>query len=138
MLQPGAPAPDLALDAAPVVLVFFKIACPTCQYAFPYLERLHRAGARLLAISQDDPEGTSQFHAEFGVTIPTIFDREEDGYPASNAYGITHVPSLFQIEHGKITWTTSGFSKSDLTELARRLSAPLFLDTDQVPMWKPG
>ena len=31
------------LASGPVVLAFFKVSCPTCQYAFPFLERLHKA-----------------------------------------------------------------------------------------------
>ncbi len=31
------------LSRGAVVLAFFKASCPTCQYAFPFLERLHRA-----------------------------------------------------------------------------------------------
>ena len=26
----------------PVVLAFFKVSCPTCQYALPFFERLHK------------------------------------------------------------------------------------------------
>jgi peroxiredoxin len=32
---------ELALG--PVVLAFFKVSCPTCQYALPFFERLHKA-----------------------------------------------------------------------------------------------
>ena len=42
-----------ALAQGPVVLAFFKVSCPTCQYAFPYFERLFQSyknkGATLLA-----------------------------------------------------------------------------------------
>ena len=31
-----------ALKKGPVVLAFFKISCPVCQYAFPYFERLYQ------------------------------------------------------------------------------------------------
>jgi len=58
-LGTGAKAPDFELKTldgkrgslgeelsrGPVVLAFFKASCPTCQYAFPFLERLHRAYA---------------------------------------------------------------------------------------------
>ena len=40
----------------PVVLIFFKTSCPTCQYALPMFERLHKAygqkNVRLLGVSQ--------------------------------------------------------------------------------------
>ncbi len=32
-----------ALKKGPVVLAFFKVSCPVCQYAFPYFERMYQA-----------------------------------------------------------------------------------------------
>ena len=41
--------------AAPVLLAFFKINCPTCQLTFPFLQRLaDRGGPRIVGVSQDD------------------------------------------------------------------------------------
>ncbi len=58
--------------AGPVVVVFWKPACKTCHVAAPYLQRLADAypanGWRLLAISQDRSERTSDFVREHGVT----------------------------------------------------------------------
>jgi peroxiredoxin len=65
-LAVGAKAPDFELKTlegrraslneelarGAVVLAFFKVSCPTCQYAFPFLERLHRAYGR-----NDTPRG---------------------------------------------------------------------------------
>src|SRR5437763_9741928 len=90
-----------ALAQGPVLAAFFKISCPTCQYTFPFLERLYRGKTRdigMYAISQDDAESTREFHQEFGITIPTLIDSEDENYPASNAYQLSHVPSLFLIE----------------------------------------
>ena len=57
MLSVGGKAPDFVLPtlsgievslgemtrSGPVLLAFFKISCPTCQYTFPFLERLAAA-----------------------------------------------------------------------------------------------
>ena len=32
-----------ALQNGPVLAAFFKVSCPTCQYTFPFLERIHQA-----------------------------------------------------------------------------------------------
>ena len=32
-----------ALTRGPVVAAFFKVSCPVCQYAFPFLERIYKA-----------------------------------------------------------------------------------------------
>src|SRR5271166_4524601 len=56
---------DEALQKGPVVLAFFKVSCPVCQYAFPFLERVYRAnqGANVtvLGISQDNQGDTKEF-----------------------------------------------------------------------------
>jgi peroxiredoxin len=43
------------LSRGPVVLAFFKVSCPTCQYAFPFLERLHKAYGR--STQERQPQG---------------------------------------------------------------------------------
>ena len=66
------------LARGPVVLVFFKVSCPTCQYAFPFFERLHKAyghkGVTLVGISQNDAKDTAAFNKEFGITFPVLLD----------------------------------------------------------------
>src|SRR5580704_19135288 len=102
-LTASAKAPDFELKAldgrsfvlhddlmsGPVVLAFFKASCPTCQYTFPFLERLERAyghrGVRIIGVSQNDPKQTAAFNKEYGVTFPVLLD-ENDTYPVSNAY----------------------------------------------------
>src|SRR5690348_153828 len=77
------------LRRGPVVLAFFKISCPVCQYTFPMLERLHRAypGAAIYGVSQNSAKDTQRFCREFGVTFPVLVDDPKD-YVASNAYGL--------------------------------------------------
>jgi peroxiredoxin len=157
MLTEGAKAPDFDLEQLtggrrtlpeaaggnPVLLAFFKVSCPTCQFAFPFLERLYRQRANreigMYAISQDDAESTREFHSEFGVSMPTLLDKEDEEYPASNAYGLTTVPSLFLIEpDGRIARSIMGFDKRGLEELGGRLGADPFLPGEYVPEWKSG
>src|SRR5215471_14921269 len=75
------------LARGPVVLAFFKVSCPTCQYAFPFLERLHKAygskNVALVGISQDDARDTAAFLKEFGVTFPVVID-DPSRYVVSN------------------------------------------------------
>ena len=136
------------LHQGPVVAAFFKISCPVCQFAFPFLERIHKQyggnGATILGISQDDARDTREFCREYGVTFPVVID--EKGYPVSNAYGLTNVPTVFLIEDGgKVRVSSMGFDKKDLetisAELAvhRRIAAvPLFLADEIIPAQKPG
>src|SRR5437879_1398186 len=130
MLTAGVQAPDFNLQdlsggrrtrseisgGNPLLLAFYKVSRPVCQYTFPFLERLYRGRTngdiRMYAISQDDAESTREFDQEFGITIPTLLDKEEEGYPASNAYRLSHVPSLFLVEpDGRISHAITGFDK---------------------------
>src|SRR5262249_31190803 len=101
-----------------VAFVFFKISCPVCQMSFPYYERLHPAyrdkNLEVIGISQDSPQETAEFVREFGVSFPIVLD-DTKKYPASNAYGLTNVPTLFLVgTDGKIEVSGVGWSREEL------------------------
>ena len=126
------------LKRGPVVLAFFKISCPVCQYAFPLLERLHRAypDAAIYGVSQNPARDTERFCREFGVTFPVLLD-DPERYAASNAYGITNVPSIFYIgQDGIIEVSSVGWTKSDVEEISRRLGA--VRQVTPAVLFKPG
>jgi peroxiredoxin len=137
-----------ALKRGPVVAAFFKVSCPVCQFTFPFLERLFKTygsdRATFWAISQDDARDTRDFCTEYGVTFPALID--DDGYPASNEYGITNVPTFYLIApDGSVQIDSVGFGKQALEkisgELARYLGravAPVFEPGEIVPDSKPG
>lgn len=162
-IVPGNKAPEFSLqdsngkdyslsalfDKGPVVASFFKISCPVCQFTFPFLERLHqRYGktATFLGISQDDAKATKKFANEYGVTFPMALDESGKNYPASNAYGLTNVPTIFLIEDdGSIKVACNGFNKLDLEAIAASLAerqhiapAQLFRTDERIPDHKPG
>jgi peroxiredoxin len=144
MLNAGSKAPAVSLLAeilsrGPALLVFYKISCPVCQMTLPFLERIAQGSLPIVAISQDDQAGTRRFQSKFGVTLTTLLDSEDDGYPASNAFGITHVPSLFLVEpDGTISLASEGFVKADLESIALRAALPMFRADELVPAWKAG
>jgi peroxiredoxin len=139
-----------ARKRGPVVVAFFKVNCPVCQFAFPYLERIYKAYGSsqkftFVGVSQNDARDTESFNRQFGVTFPTLLD-ETHKYPASNAYGLTNVPSVFMIStDGEIEFSIVAWSRQDMEELNRTLAeisgsktAPLFHPGEQVPDYKPG
>jgi peroxiredoxin len=153
MLPAGAKAPSFSLTDAsgescvladmlargPVLLALYKASCPICQFTLPYLERISRGSLQILAISQDDVRLTARFQKTFGVSLRTLLDPEEDGYPVSNAFGITHVPSLFLVEtDGTVSFAESGFRKSHLEQIGVRAGVTVFRQEDNVPEWKAG
>lgn len=114
------------LAKGPVVLAFFKVSCPTCQYAFPYLERLYKAyrnrGIALVGISQNDAEETSAFAKDFGVTFPLLQD-DTRSYPVSNAYGLTNVPTIFWVAQDReIEVSSVGWVKADFELINRKMA----------------
>jgi len=115
-----------ALARGPVVLAFFKVSCPTCQYAFPFFERLHKAygakGITLVGVSQNDATETAAFIKDFGITFPMLLD-DTRSYPASNAYGLTNVPTVFWVaQDGEIEVSSVGWVKADFQEINRRMA----------------
>jgi len=128
------------LAQGPVVLAFFKVSCPVCQYAFPFLERLERAyghtGVKIVGVSQNDPKQTAAFNKEFGVTFPVLLD-DMDTYPVSNAYGLTNVPTLFWIaQDGEIEVSSVGWVKADFEEISRKMAEVRNIPATSV--FKPG
>jgi peroxiredoxin len=137
-----------ALASGPILLAFFKVACPTCQFTFPFLQRLYtqlsNQNGQVWGIVQDNAADARTFAEALGVTFPVLID--EPPYNVSNAYGLEHVPSLFLVDSdGRIEVSGDGFAKSDIVaihaSLARQLAAtppPLFLATERIPEFKPG
>ena len=124
----------------PVVLAFFKVSCPTCQYAFPFLERLHKAygqdGVTLVGVSQNEAKDTAAFAKDFGVTFRILLD-DTHNYPVSNAYGLTNVPTIFWVEQdGEIELSSVGWVKVDFEQLNRKMADAGKATT--VAVFKPG
>jgi peroxiredoxin len=137
-----------ALKKGPVLAAFFKVNCPTCQFTFPFLERLYETYGdsrfTVWGISQNEAADTREFCREYGIKFPALLDGR--GYPASNDYGITNVPTLFLISSdGKIQETSVGFVKADLEKLAAvaahaagKSFVPPFKPGEVIPESKPG
>jgi len=128
------------LARGPVVLAFFKVSCPTCQYALPFFERLYKAygekGVTLVGVSQNDAKETAAFAKDFGVTFPILLD-DTHKYPVSNAYGLTNVPTVFWIaQDSEIEISSVGWVKFDFEQINRRMAE--WGKTTPAAMFKPG
>jgi len=137
-----------ALKRGPVVAAFFKISCPVCQYALPYVERIYKAypgsPVTIVGVSQDEDNYTEEFAREYGISFPLLLD-PEDRYPASNAYDLTNVPTIFFIAGGEVKLSIVGWDKRDMealnAEVARATGVPvqpLFRKGEDVPASKAG
>ncbi len=157
-LDPGTPFPSAALRdekglaaAVPpgeVLYAFFKTACPTCEFAWPYLDRVRKigegGGLSVVAVSQDDRETTARFYRDLNVAIPTLYD--PDPWEASEAVGLTNVPAFFVVgKDGFLRDSAVGFQRHKMEEFARlaadragRRGVALFSPGEDVPAMKPG
>jgi peroxiredoxin len=152
-LEAGVQAPDFRLQRlagaevslreltadGPALIVFFKISCPVCQFTFPYLERIYRAGYRIYGISQNDAEDTLEFVREFELTLPILLDEEDAGFPVSNAYGISQVPTMFLVEPGQtIARASDGWQAAEIEWLGAQAGIRVIREGEKVPAWKAG
>jgi peroxiredoxin len=154
LLEAGARAPEFRLARlddgdislaeiaaqGPALLAFFKTSCPVCQLTFPFLERIHQAGTLpVYGISQNDAAGTRAFAQRYRTTLPMLLDTEESGFPVSNAYGISSVPTMFLIERdGSIAQAMSGWRKQEMAALSAAAGVSVIHPEDNVPEWKAG
>jgi peroxiredoxin len=162
-LAPGTQAPDFtlpslddkqfslraALERGPVLVAFFKISCPTCQYAFPFLQRIYEAhgsqAVTIVGISQNTRKDTAAFIKEYGITFPVLLD-DTRSYPVSNAYGLTNVPTIFWIApDGDIEICSVGWVRKEMEELNQRAAQPssgtaktLFRPDEQIADFRAG
>jgi len=128
-----------ALSRGPVLAIFFKISCPTCQYALPYFERFHKTyGAKqvtIVGISQNDKSDTAAFLKKYGVTFPVLLD-DTKTYPVSNAYGLTNVPTAFWIsEDGTVEISSVGWVRQEFEEFVRQTASAT--GNAPVPVFQP-
>lgn len=139
-LNAGVPAPEFSLPTVdgqqvwlqellkkgPVLLAFFKVSCPVCQYAFPFFQRMYEANrsadVSVIGVSQDNARDTKAFMKEFGVTFTVALD-DPATYAVSNAYGLTTVPTLFYIDpSGEIEISSVSWSKAEVEAIHAKLA----------------
>ncbi|HET9886033.1 MAG TPA: TlpA disulfide reductase family protein [bacterium] len=129
----------------PALLVFFKTSCPTCRWALPYFEQLHRlAGAEVLSvigIAEDDEADLAPIAQELRLTFPVAL--EPAPYATSTAYEVMTVPTLFYIRDARIELESAGFARGEVLEIARRAAAlagtdPVSSFLDGVAEFRPG
>ena len=162
-LEPGVRAPQFELPAmdgskyslqdaltrGPVVAVFFKISCPVCQYALPFYERIYKAYGKgklsIIAISQNEKKDTLDFMKKHGLTLPMLLD-DTKTFPASNAYALTNVPTVFWIsEDGEIEISSVGWSRQEFEQIVGKAASangqspkPIFQSSETVADFRAG
>ena len=128
-----------ALQQGPVVLVFYKASCGTCEFTFPFVQQIYSKVGKsapwtLWGISEDDFDETRAFARQNGITFDLLID--EHPYPVSAAYGLHNVPAIFIVQSdGSVGLSDFGFSKDTLNQIA---GFPFFTSDDGLPATRPG
>ena len=147
-LRPGTAAPAIDgvdLASAPTALFFYKTTCPVCRMAAPKAQAFNAAyPGRIVGVGEDPPGKLASFAGEFGVEFGSVPDLPP--YPASDAYGIEVVPTLFVIDAGGAivetveSWDREGWNRASETMAGLTGSAyvPVSSEEDGLPAFRPG
>ncbi len=138
-----------ARQRGPVLLAFFKVGCPVCQFTFPYLERIHKAYGdgqlTVIGVSQNGQRETVSFMRDYGISFPVVLD-DTSTYRVSNAYGLTNVPTVFLIaSKGQIQLSSVGWVRKEVedvnTQVAKttaKIPPKIFHAGEDVPEFRAG
>jgi peroxiredoxin len=163
-LSVGAQAPDFtltgidgkqyslsaALEQGPLLAVFIQTACPICDLAMPYLNRLTETygdqGWQLWVVTQNDQEASQRYAQRFQANFPLLVDDPADGWAVSCAYDPPATPTLYLIgPSGQVEFSGQGFSKAHLNTVGERIAGHLGVQPavvaerdDGNPEFRPG
>ena len=130
-----------------LLFVFWKKSCGTCQFTFPFLQRLHEQyageGFKVWGISQEDAKDTLGFVKEYGAEFPQLID---EGLELTEQYGLLSVPSMYLVDETRtILRHVPAFVKDELNAIAKLASErtgkpylPVVRPDDDAPDTKPG
>jgi hypothetical protein len=97
----------------------------------------------IVGVSQNSRNDTALFNKTFGVTFPVLLD-DTDSYPASNAYGLTNVPTIFwigqdrEIEISSVGWDRRDFEAINVKMAGAGRVIPPFHAREDVPAFRAG
>jgi peroxiredoxin len=130
----------------PLLIVFLRSTCPTCDVAFPYIGKLVDAydGFDCWAVSQDDPKAAAAYAKRLGMTYPVLVDAP--ALEVSTLYDPPSTPTMFLLdESGLVDFVGEGFAKSDLNEVSALIAGNIGSPVIEVappgdgrPEMKPG
>lgn len=137
----------LSSSGASTFIYWVKSECPTCRLALPFIARVARvAPERVFVVMQDDRVAIASVVQAYGLR-PDVIASEEAPYTSADAYGITNVPTWFEVardDGGKPVVEDSGmaFVQKDLEDHFAAVGggASLFSQEERarLPVLQPG
>jgi hypothetical protein len=149
MIGVGEPAPaveGVETDGRPKLLWFYKVTCSTSQLAAPKANALAEAyPGSVVGVGEDPPDALESFARQYGApSLHSVPDLEP--FPASDAYGIDSVPTMFLVGPGGTvddvvqSWDRDGYNRvsARLAELTGSDYVEISREGDGLPAFKPG
>jgi thiol-disulfide isomerase/thioredoxin len=140
------PVDGVELGGRPRLLWFYKVTCSVSQMAAPKAQALAEAYPEaVVGVGEDPPQALVAFSEQFGMPrLRSVPDQQP--FPASNAYDIESVPTMFLVDHeGKIddvvqSWDREGYNRvsARLAELTGSEYVEISNEGDGLPAFKPG
>lgn len=136
-----------ARDTGLLLFTFWKKTCGTCQFTFPYLQRLHAQyggpGFQVWGIAQESAADAREFAATYGGEFPQLIDQDLD---VTERYDLLSVPAIYLVDSSvRVLRSAPAFVKTELNDIARiaaertgRPYVPVVHDEDGAPDLKPG
>jgi peroxiredoxin len=137
-------------EGLPLLLAFFKVGCPTCRLAWPYVQKLHAlyggTAVRVAGVCQDTAAEGAAFYREHGKATFDLLVDPEPRFAASNAFDVESVPHIVLLSPGAaVKKTVTGWSKREMEALGRELAEakglakrPVVEPADPVKEWQAG
>jgi thiol-disulfide isomerase/thioredoxin len=130
---------------APLVVLIWRIGCPTSRLAAPFFDRLQirYPQARVVGVVQDSREDIDRYCRENGIAFRQLVDADRK---VTKAFKVSLVPTYVLTDaSGKVISGGVSWDKDKINELAARTAAlvsapvePLVTEADDVPAFKPG
>lgn len=84
----------------PVILVFWRVNCPSCEYQMPFLQAFYEKWSNdkvvLITVNVGEPAGlVGEYVSTHGLTLPILLDTRQG---VAQNYGIIGVPFTFFID----------------------------------------
>lgn len=84
----------------PLILVFWRINCPSCEYQMPFLQAFHEKWSddeiALVTINVGEPPAmVAEYVSRHGLDFPVLLDTRQQ---VAQTYGIVGVPFAFLID----------------------------------------
>ena len=98
----------------------------------------------MIGVSQDGPADTRSFLREFGGSFNVAIDDQKDHYAVSSAYGLTNVPTVFEIAPDRtIESSILGWSRDEMEQIYAKhvhakTGALLYRPEEEIAAYRPG